>query len=968
MTSPASTPSSPHTFGQPVALIGATGTLWALGLTSIALLAVWVVESMAEVIRPLDRWLYPMLWLACTAGALGIGLRKFSVVLGQQLMATLATAYFVVTVAHDAWSGRGTQIYDAATAAPWMLAAHFMLFFAFAPARALTGSAVLLGCVTVMILQLDPADAQQRMTMTFLINAAVCQMLGVGLLYVLKRQFSSVLRSDTLPAAADGEWLTVKDLLHHRARERQQLEDRAEVADAARREHEQELLAMLKAFPGYVARVDAQARLSLVNERMARLHGLTPAQLMGRPVADVVGAERWKEIRDNQDRVLATGVPYTFERVMHDGEGHERHVLATQFAVIDADGRPSAAFYQVGLDVTEMREAQRALERSRAQFDALFAALPLPTLLKDAEGRYLRVNDAYADLLGQRPEDIVGRFTKDLFDADCAAVHEASDAAARHSRQVQRYAVVRPRADGTNIDLLMSKAAAFMPSGEFIGTVSSLFDVTEMNKAQRLMCEAREAAEAANAAKSGFLATMSHEVRTPLNGVIGMAEVLLHSPLSSEQAHHVSTIRDSAQRLLRILGDILDYSKLESGTLELNLAPVDVRALVEDAVRAIEPASRDKGVQLQLTVDPAVPPQVMADEFRLRQILNNLLSNAAKFSARTDGQGAIDVELVVSNASRDLASGSPVGPWYAGWHSSRKQLTIHISDNGIGMDAATARRVFEPFTQGDSSKTRRFGGTGLGLALSQRLAHLMGGRIAVRSEPGQGSVFTLELPLRMSMAAAPEPASELPRDGVREARALAPVAGPALPPAPPPAQTDSAGVATDPASPAALSSTPAARVPPRRYLILVAEDEPVNRMVLTRQLELLGHDAEVANDGEEALRLWRARGHHDLILTDLHMPGMDGYALARAIREPGAPRSNVPIVALTANAMRGEPDKARASGMNEFLTKPIRMHELQSALDRWLAGTLSPADAAAAAAGLSDGAFPASRDPVDVSA
>ena len=952
---PRDLPDSAAVIGRPLALLGETSTLLTLLLTTLCLLAVWLLESSSGVIRPLDRWLYPAMCLLSAAGAVGVGLRKLSAVQGQRVLASLTCAYFLVAIVYDVVSGRGTQLYDAATAGPWMMVAHLLLFISFPPARALIGSGLLMAGLGLEALNLDPSQAPDRAVLALLVNAMIANTFVVALMFVLMRQLTQLARSDAGPASVDDGPVTVRDLLLHRAQERRELEVRTAEADSARLGHEREMLGLFEAFPGYVVRIDAQARFSLVNERMARLYGLTPETMVGRPVVDLVGAERWQEIVQSQERVRASGLPSTFERVMVDSTGRERHLLATQFAVPDAQGRPTAAFYQVGLDITDMRQAQRALDLSRAQLDALFASLPQPTLMKDRDGRLVRVNDAYCELLNLRPDQVIGHHISEFTNPSHMPAHEATDLAARQTRQVQRYAISRQKPDGTTLDMLLSKAAVFMASGEFIGTVSSLFDVTEMNRAQRLMREAREDAEAANAAKSTFLATMSHEIRTPMNGVIGMAEILLHSPLPAEQAQSVTTIRDSAQRLLRLLDSILDFSKIESGRLELETAPVDLRASLAETIAVLQPMAVEKGVRVRHTVEGRVPARMLGDDVRLRQILSNLLSNAIKFSARPDGQGAVEVRVDVTDTPMTASAAAGAEVWHAGRSWTRQQLTVHVSDNGIGMDPAALGRLFQPFRQAEVSTTRRFGGTGLGLAITQRLVDMLGGRILVRSEPGKGSVFTVRMPLRLVAEAAAEAAVD-PSAAGGEASVARVVPGATNPPtapvaraapeapaapvqpsradAPPPAVTTPASVLMVPPPADAAVRAPASRTP-RRYLILVAEDEPVNRMVLTRQLELLGHDAEVAHDGEEALRLWHA-GEHDLVLTDLHMPGMDGYALARAIRAEAYPRAGVPILALTANAQRGEADKAREAGMNEFLTKPIRMHELQAALERWL--------------------------------
>ena len=501
----------------------------------------------------------------------------------------------------------------------------------------------------------------------------------------------------------------------------------------------------------------------------------------------------------------------------------------------------------------------------------------------DLKQQIVLANQAFAATVGRKPDELMGRSASDLEWVNSDGTPFPKEA----------YPWIRALADGSpqrndmiylhdrqsaRLTFLVNCSPVLGSGGRYGGVLVSLDDVTELEENQAELSAAKEEAEAANQAKSEFLANMSHEIRTPLNATLGFTEVLKrgYEKGEAERKKYLGTIRSSGEHLLQLINDVLDLSRVESGHVELERLRFAPHLLIQEAIAIFQVKAREKNLALEFEAASPIPETLLSDPTRLRQIVTNLLSNAIKFTK----SGGVKV------TARFLPKGQG------------RQLSIAVTDSGIGIPSETLEAIFDPFVQADNSVTRRFGGTGLGLAISLRFARLLGGDLVAQSVLGSGSTFTVTI----------DPG---PLDGVR---LLEP--------------HEAMAVTRE----AAVGGTGEWQFPPAR--ILVVDDGDETRELLQLVLEEVGLQVEGAENGQVGVD--RARSEpFDLILMDMQMPVMDGYTATSSLRQAGL---ETPIVALTANAMKGFERECLEAGCTAYLTKPVDLDALVEELARLLGG------------------------------
>jgi two-component system, sensor histidine kinase and response regulator len=758
-------------------------------------------------------------------------------------------------------------------------------------------------------------------------------------------------------------------------------------------------------------------------------------QHTGVPQSELLGW-RWLETLHPDDRertrrawtaAVQGPAAYDVEYRVGRADGIYRWFKTRGLPIRDSEGNV-VKWFGTCTDITDLRRTEEALRESEERFRGTFENAAVGIAHVDVNGRFLRVNEKLCDILGYTREELLARKFQDItFPEDLKADLEHLAPLLRgevpsFSRD-ERYL----RKDGSIVWVAVSVSLQRDAAGRPLYTIPVTRDISHRKRLETEFRHAREVAEAANRAKDEFLANVSHEIRTPMNAILGMTELVLDTPLAEDQRQGLKTVKSAAYNLLGIINDLLDFSKIEAGKLELDPANFSLRAALGDTLRALAGRAHQKGLELIYQVQPDVPDALVGDAGRLRQVLLNLVGNAVKFT--DDGEVVVRVEV-----AGDPAPEGEVG------------LRFTVRDTGIGIPKDRQESIFRAFEQEDTSTTRKYGGTGLGLTIAARLVALMAGRITVDSEPGRGSTFAftarfgrqphppgqlavrppalphglpvlvvddnatnrriLEEWLRgwqmkpvavadgaaaldalwhaaacgrpyalvlldarmpdadgLALAAQIRKRAELsatriilltsgdrPGDLARlrelrvDAHLLKPVQQDELLETIYRVMSRANGGAPPAAGPAGEGEQTRAPAPAARPLrILVAEDNEFNAQLLEQLLGRRGHRVRLANNGREALAL-AGEGGFDLLLLDVHMPELDGFQVAQAVRErERTAGGHLPIIALTARSRKEDRERCLAAGMDDFLAKPIQAADLWAAIDR-VVGVRAPAD------------------------
>ncbi|MEL7353389.1 MAG: chemotaxis protein CheB [Cyanobacteria bacterium P01_A01_bin.116] len=648
---------------------------------------------------------------------------------------------------------------------------------------------------------------------------------------------------------------------------------------------------------------DEQLRYLRVNRVLAEINGIPVEAHIGKTMAEILPSEVGQGAMEQYQQVLDTGEPILdieFEGDLPTRPGEYRYWTASYFPIVLADGRKWVG--AVVNEVTRLKKAQFELQTSRNFANQISESNPGIVYIFDLVSRQpVYTNSSVTKILGYTQKDITAMgsnlVSRLVHPDDVAELIRYYRQFETSSDEVLETEVrIRQQQGPWKWIALRSVVFSRTTSGAVKQVLGLGTDITPRKRSEHKLQKQKEAlesaiaaaqaADSANQAKSEFLANMSHEIRTPMNLILGTCQLLDRTELNSRQRNLLEVLGRNGDILLTLINDVLDLSKLEAHELKIQPEPFDLPLMLQAIISSFRPNVEAKNLSLELTIASGVPTTVIGDSFRLQQVLRNLLGNSLKFTQ--EGSISLTVE------PQTVANTQPTKP------RAKQQISLRfsVSDTGIGIEPAAQADLFEPFIQADNSSTRQYGGTGLGLTISRRIVELMEGRIGVKSKPAKGSVFWLEVPLKVV-------------EQNEQANTL---------------------------KPSTTTAAPTNQLPriQQQARLLIAEDNVDNRDIAVMLLEDAGYcNVEVATDGAQALEKI-ASETFDLILMDCQMPHVDGYEATRQLRQQDSPNKTIPVIALTANAMEGDRNKCLEAGMNDYITKPFIATDLTDKIDHWL--------------------------------
>lgn len=661
------------------------------------------------------------------------------------------------------------------------------------------------------------------------------------------------------------------------------------------------LRAILDSVPNAVVSLDAIGRITEWNKTAEKMFGFSRSEAVNRPMQELIVPLRLREAHCHGFRkFMQTGEskfidsPTRVPALRKDGSEFSAELLITR--------TKNEPFFLTAFitDITERWKLETQMKNADETMQALFTIIQHTGIIvfsKDRGGRFVNANKPMLDLLGQ---DLLGKTVKDILSEEDAAVSNAHEAQLYESGEVRTDEEV-VGIGGTQKSFIVTRICRKDCHGSVIGMYAIALDITEYkevllkaseNERRRLQLS-EQLALASNKAKTDFLANMSHEIRTPVNGIVGFTTLLKDTQTSPEQDELIEGIIMASGSLMSIINDILDISKIEAGRVELEIIDANICEVIRELSAMFAYTVKQKGLTLIVKNElPAEVCWIRCDQGRLRQILNNLLSNAVKFTFH----GTIELKVWLSAGDKGDAGGeeTPDG--------NRGMITFAIRDSGIGIPADKQDTLFRPFTQAETSTTRRFGGTGLGLSISKNLVQLMGGEISFKSVEGEGTTFTFHIPYQPGT----------PRSGLLE-----------------PDDNEGDGSSSG-------SDSPGGNGEPRKF-VLVVDDNRTNIKLTMKMLEKVGVNVSGSENGAEAVSLLQSfPTRYGLVLMDCQMPVMDGYEATHYIRNLPEPLQSIPIIAMTANALKGEKERCLELGMNDYVSKPVDMGALLKKVRKWL--------------------------------